>query len=87
MLCLLVLVLPVVPIARPDPTCVCDPLCEDPVASDESCASVARSDCPCCVVCAVQTENDPCHPVTQPCDVAKKLHCDQEENVCKGSMK
>lgn len=68
--------------SKPDPTCVCDPLC-DHIPSD--CRSVvARQDCDCCQVCAVTDAGDSCDPVTKPCDVTKKLECDPVEKVCKG---
>ena len=69
---------------RPDPTCVCDPLCQIyPSARAASCTRVPRADCPCCFVCASEV-GEACEDVIQPCNVAKKLDCDPVEKVCKG---
>ncbi len=72
--------------SRPDPTCVCDPLCEFiPAATRRTCPLVPRPDCPCCQVCAEVEEGQPCDPRARPCDLASRLECHPEEKVCKGT--
>ena len=70
--------------SKPDPTCVCDPLCQIyPESRLATCTRVPRSDCPCCEVCAA-LEGEPCDPAAAPCDVTRRLQCDPEQKVCKG---
>lgn len=69
---------------KPDPTCVCDPLCQ--IYPDElnpnSCGlQIPRSDCPCCRVCAGEA-GEPCHPVNQPCDASQGLECHPDSKTC-----
>ena len=73
--------------SRPDPTCVCDPLCEPMPGLRllSNCTRVTRTDCPCCQVCA-SLEGEKCDDVTHPCDVSRKLVCDPGEKVCKGKI-
>lgn len=71
---------------KPDPTCVCDPLCQ--IYPDElnpnSCGlQIPRSDCPCCRVCAGEA-GEPCHPVNQPCDASQGLECHPDSKTCQG---
>ena len=73
--------------SRPDPTCVCDPLCEFlPEDRVHDCNLMPRGDCPCCSVCG-GLEGDVCDEKVLPCDVTRRLECDPKENICKGKTK
>ncbi|TRY72739.1 hypothetical protein TCAL_17140 [Tigriopus californicus] len=71
---------------KPDPTCVCDPLCQiyPNELQPNSCElQVPRSDCPCCRVCAGEA-GEPCHPISQPCDASQGLECQPDSKTCQG---